>query len=192
MREDLSGCDDDELLRQARSDAAAFGELVRRHQSASLRVAAAVCGSTDRAPDIVQDAFVAAFRSAGSYRGTATVRSWLLRIVANHAKNELRSRSRRLRRDDRSARLGLIGTTDEMTPDEVAERDADRRRLAAALVRLPVADREVLGCRFLAELSEAETAEVLSVAVGTVKSRTSRALVRLRAELATPEGGQHD
>lgn len=185
MRDDLSACDDEELLRRARGDPAAFGELVRRHQSAGLRVAAAVCGSTERAPDVVQDAFVAAYRRADSYRGVASVRSWLLRIVANHAKNEVRARQRRLRRDDRHARL----TVTDDGPDEITERRADRERLAAALLRLPLADREVLGCRFVAELSEAETADVLSIAAGTVKSRTSRALARLRSELeARPEG----
>jgi RNA polymerase sigma factor (sigma-70 family) len=192
MRDNLSACDDDDLLRRARSDPGAFGELVRRHQSAGLRVAAAVCGSTEHAPDVVQDAFVAAYRHAGAYRGESSVRSWLLRIVANHAKNELRTRGRRLRRDDRHARLTLTEAASDAGPDEIAARHGDRRRLADALVRLPVADREVLGCRFLAGLSEAETAEVLSVAVGTVKSRTSRGLARLRAEMATSEGTADD
>jgi len=179
---------DEELLRRARSDPAAFGELVHRHQSAGLRVAAVVCGSTDRAPDVVQDAFVAAYRKSSSYRGDSSVRSWLLRIVANHARNEVRSSWRRLRRDDLHARLSL----EDDTPDEVVTRRSERERLAAALVRLPGPDREVLACRFVAELSEAETAEVLSVPVGTVKSRTSRALARLRAELGVADGADDE
>jgi RNA polymerase sigma-70 factor (ECF subfamily) len=192
MRDDLPGCDDEELLRRARSDPDAFGELVRRHQAAALRLAAVVCGSTDRAPDVVQEAFVAAYRHAASYRADAPALSWLLRIVANHAKNEVRSRQRRLRRDDRHARLMLRdeGSADiaaEVT--ELTDRRVERQRLAVALAQLPVGDREVLGCRFVAGLSEAETADVLAVAVGTVKSRTSRALGRLRGALDPIAGG---
>ena len=88
-----------------RAIAAAFGELVRRHQTAALRVAAAVTGSTEEARDIVQDAFVQGYRSLDRYRGEAPVRSWLLRIVANHAKNALRSTARRRGREDRFAVL---------------------------------------------------------------------------------------
>ena len=84
------------LVGRARAgDRAAYGELVRRHQSAALRLAAGVCGSTEEARDIVQDAFVKGYRSLDRYRGEAPVRSWLLRIVANEAKNAVRGASRR-------------------------------------------------------------------------------------------------
>jgi RNA polymerase sigma-70 factor (ECF subfamily) len=69
--------------------------------------------------------------------------------------------------------------------DELAERRLEHEQLAAALVRLPERDREVLGCRFLAGLSEAETAHVLDIPVGTVKSRAARALARLGRELSS-------
>lgn len=183
---DVTECDDDELLTRARTgDRQAFGELVRRHQRAALRVAAVITGSTEEAKDVVQDAMVNVHRGLGTYRGQGSVRSWVLRIVANHAKNEVRSSSRRLRRDDRHARLHV--RVDQGAEDAVV-RAAEQQELADALARMGRADREVLGCRFVAELSEAETAEVLAVPAGTVKSRTSRALARLRAALEEEPG----
>jgi RNA polymerase sigma-70 factor (ECF subfamily) len=71
--------------------------------------------------------------------------------------------------------------------------DADeRRQLLAAVRRLPRRQREVIACRYLLELSEAETAQVLAVAAGTVKSRLSRGLRRLRADLATLPAHHHE
>lgn len=178
---DLTECDDVALLARARNnDRSAFGELVRRHQYSALRVAAVISGSTEEAKDIVQDAFVNVHRKLDSYRGTGSVRSWLLRVVANHAKNHVRSRIRRIRREDRHAGLQVRV---EDGADQVAVRHMESVTVAAALEKLQPDDREVLGCRFVAELSEAETAEVLDVAVGTVKSRTSRALAKLQREL---------
>lgn len=183
---ELLALDDAALLDRARGgDRDAFGELVRRHLPAALRVAAVVSGSTEEASDIVQDAFVSVHRGLASYRGAGSVRSWLLRAVANHAKNHVRGRVRRLRRDDRHAGLQLREAAG--AEDSALER-AERERLALALRRLRPDDRAVLACRFVADLSELETAAVLELAVGTVKSRTSRALARLRAELGYGEG----
>lgn len=175
------GLDDDRLTARARAgDRAAFGELVRRHQTAALRVAAVISGSTEEAKDIVQDAMVKAHRRLAAHRGDGTVRSWMLRIVANEAKNHVRGRSRRLRRDEGHAGRELR-VTDAADTDALAS--LERRDLADALARLRPDDRAVLGCRFVADLSERETSEVLGLALGTVKSRTSRALDRLRHEL---------
>ena len=180
------GLDDDVLVARAWSgDRAAFGELVRRHQRAALRVAAVISGSTEEARDIVQDAMVKVHRSLATHRGDGTVRSWMLRIVANEAKNHVRSRVRRLRRDDRHAGLELRS---ERGADELIADRLDHAELAAALARLRPDDRAVLACRFVADLSEAEAATVLGVPRGTVKSRTSRALDRLRSELGADRG----
>lgn len=182
---DLTGYDDVALLARAREDdRLAFGELVRRHQHSALRVAAVISGSTEEAKDIVQDAFVNVHRKLDSYRGSGSVRSWMLRVVANHAKNHVRSRIRRIRREN--THLGLLLRVDEDT-EQTAVRQIENVAVAEALGRLQLHDREVLGCRFVAELSEAETAEVLDVAIGTVKSRTSRALVKLQSELERVE-----
>ena len=178
---DLTVLDDDALVGRARNgDRAAFGELVERHQRAALRVAAVICGSTEEANDIVQNALIKVHHGLGSYLARSSVRSWMLRIVANEAKNHVRGRVRRLRRDERHSGRELRVT-------DGAESDAfdrlEHEQLAAALARLRPDDRSVLGCRFVADLSEAETADVLGIARGTVKSRTSRALTRLRHEM---------
>lgn len=178
---DLTECDDDTLAARAQAgERAAFGELVRRHQRAAVRVAAVISGSTEEAYDIVQDAFVNMHRHLGTFDGRGSVRSWMLRVVANHAKNQVRGRVRRLRRDERHAALAL--TVDD-SAEELVERRLEHETLAAALGRLRPDDRDVLGCRFVAGLGEAETAEVLGLALGTVKSRTSRALTRLHDQL---------
>jgi RNA polymerase sigma factor (sigma-70 family) len=178
----LADVEDLELLARALAgEDVAFGELLRRHQGAALRVAAVIAGSTDAAADIVQDAFVKAHGRLSTFRGDGSVRSWLLRVVANEAKNHVRSRGRRWRLEDRHFRLEVrSGESAEL----VAERRLEHERVAEALGRLERPDRAVLGCRFLAGLSEAESAAVLGVPVGTVKSRTSRALDRLTRELA--------
>jgi RNA polymerase sigma-70 factor (ECF subfamily) len=187
MRElELTRQDDLALVERARSgDRGAFAELVRRHQRAALRVAAVISGSTEEAKDIVQDAFVAIHGHLGSFRGAGTVRSWILRVVANTAKNRLRTIDRRRRREERVGGLELIAEADT---DELAERRLAAESLATAFALLAVTDREVLGCRFLAGLSEAETAETLGIPAGTVKSRTARALDRLGLSLGDIRG----
>jgi len=174
---------DEQLVARARSgDRAAFGELVRRHQGPALRVAATICGSTEEARDIVQEAFVKAHGALGQYRGDAPVRSWLLRTVANEAKNACRARGRRTRREERFERLRLVTAHPADVADDLVTAD-EAGQILRALRALSLADREVLGCRFVAGLSEQETASTLGVPVGTVKSRTARALSRARALL---------
>src|SRR6185295_1483166 len=93
---------DSDLVTRARAgDNASFGALVGRYQQAALRLAAAISGSADDAADIAQEAFVKAHRSLPTLTDPTMVRSWMLRIVANEAKNHLRGRDRRRRRDER-------------------------------------------------------------------------------------------
>jgi RNA polymerase sigma-70 factor (ECF subfamily) len=180
----LDRASDDELVRRALTgDRAAYGELVRRHQAAALRLAAGICGSTEEARDIVQEALVKGYRSLGGFRGDASVRSWLLRIVANDAKNVVRARVRRIGREERYELLHRpVDGARDVVGDEIAGR-AEAARLLALLGRLDDRDREILACRFVAGLSEADTAAALAIPVGTVKSRASRALGRARALL---------
>lgn len=178
-----TGTAEDELVRRAtQGDIGAFEALVARHQGAATRLAAVIGGSAD-ADDIAQEAFVKAYRALDRFREGAPFSPWLMRIVANEARNHRRSSGRRARLALRAVPTGADCRTPE---DEVV--GADRRAaLLHALDALPDRDRLVLACRFLLGLSEAETAEVLECAAGTVKSRTSRALERLRARLAPME-----
>ena len=178
----MTDVSDDDLVRRARDgDREAFGALVERHQAAALRLATAVVSSREEARDIVQEAFVKAYRGIDRYRGDSPVRPWLLRIVANEAKNWGRGSGRRAKREVRHGRLAVVPPP---APDELAEQSDDVSRVAAALATMRGADREVLAFRFVAGLSEAETAVAMGTSVGTVKSRTSRALARLRGVLS--------
>ncbi len=174
---DLS--DDEEGLIAAvkAGDADAYGELVRRHQRAALRVAA-VAGAD--AEDAAQEGFVKAYRAIGSFRDGEPFRPWLLRIVANTARNRRRSSGRQhalaLRAEPRPS------ASDPSPADLVDARD-EQRRLVAAMNRLTPQDRLILAYRWFEDMSEAEMAVALGCRPGTVKSRLSRAMQRLRSEL---------
>ena len=161
-------------------DKAAFGALVRRYQIAAVRLATIISGSPDEAPDIVQEAFVKAYRALGNRPVPDMARPWMLRIVANEAHNSRRGSERRIRRDDRYAAWSGFDSADTMT---AALWVVEAGTLLAAVGRLSGRDREVIGYRYFAGLSEAETAAAVGTAVGTVKSRTARALERLRKDL---------
>ena len=175
--------DDDALVRRAREgDLVAFEQLVTRYQARAVRLAWTLAAGD--AEDAVQEAFVKAYRSLPRFRDGADFRPWLFTIVANEARNRRRSAGRRERLAVRAAAMASApGGSPE---DEALAADA-RRRLAAALESLDDRDREVIACRWFAELSEAEMAVVLSCRPGTVKSRLSRALTRLRAALPPEE-----
>jgi RNA polymerase sigma factor (sigma-70 family) len=170
--------DDDAVARAVAGDVDAFAGLVERHRALALRVAYGIAG--DDAEDVVQEAFVKAFRALPRFDTGRRFRPWLLAIVANEARNRRRGTGRRRRA---GLRLATRRVPDSPDPLETSERQESRRRLLAAVERLPAADREIVSLRWFAELSEAETAAALGCPVGTVKSRSSRALVRLRALL---------
>ena len=162
-------------------DLGAYETLVARYTVPAHR-AAVLLGAGDDADDVVQEAMVKAYRQLARYRGESGFRPWLLAIVANETRNLHRSRRRR---------DGLVLRAAERTgPERDGDDPADsvvarerRQHLVDQLRRLAPRDREVLVCRFLLDLSEAETATTLGVPKGTVKSRTSRALARMREHL---------
>jgi RNA polymerase sigma-70 factor (ECF subfamily) len=156
---------------------------VRRYQDVARRTAHLVCPETD-ADDAVQDAFLKAYDALPRFRAGSPFRPWLLRIVTNEARNRRRSITRRHGLALRSAAAGGSETT-APDPEAVVLADEQRVELMAAIGSLRDEDREILGARFFLDLSEAEAAEALGVARGTIKSRTSRALGRLRASMTT-------
>jgi RNA polymerase sigma-70 factor (ECF subfamily) len=178
--------DDAELVIRAQAgEVTAYEELVRRHSAAAIRLAHAICGSSGDAEDAAQDAFVKAYQTLGRFRADAPVRPWLLRIVANEAKNRRRSAGRR----GRLATLMAGRRPDhQATPEDAAISDADTRAVLTALSALPERDRDVVSCRYFGGLSERETAAVLGCREGTVRSRLARALERLRVALGDAVG----
>ena len=178
-----SRAEDHRLVERAvHGDISAFEMLVAHHQRAAVRLAAVIAGSAD-AEDIAQEAFVKAYRALDRFRDGAAFSPWLFRIVANEARNHRRSSGRRARLALRTMSAQVQATT----PEDVAMASHQRASLLTALDALPERDRLVLSCRFLLGLSEAETAAALECATGTVKSRTSRALERLRHRLEPME-----
>jgi RNA polymerase sigma factor (sigma-70 family) len=168
--------------RASRGDVDAYEELVRWHQTLAFRVAWLITGSAADAEEAAQDAFVKAYRALGRFRKGAPFRPWLLRIVQNEARNRRRAVAGRERLALRVAEEHRQGGA--VPSPEAALLDSELRRdLLAALERLGERDRTAIACRYLLELSEAETATALDCPRGTVKSRLSRALDRLRAEL---------
>ena len=173
-----------DLIERARGgDGTAYSALVREHQETAFRIAYVICGSAADAEEVAQEAFVKAYRALPRFRPGEPLRPWLLAIVANEARNRRRAASRR-------ASLALRAAGEERSSGEAGSHPeaallaAVRRAAAlAALGRLGERDRLVIACRYLLELSEAETAAALGVRPGTVKSRLSRALARLREEV---------
>ena len=182
--------DEAELIERSRhGDVAAYGDLVRRFQEVAVRTAYLACRDASDAEDAVQEAFVKAYGALGSFRAGAPFRPWLLRIVANEARNRRRSAGRRA---GLVLRVAEDRPLDEAAPSpEAAVLESETRTaLLAAVDALRVEDRLVVGCRYFLGLSEAETAETLGLPRGTVKSRMSRALGRLRDGLETSPGGR--
>jgi RNA polymerase sigma factor (sigma-70 family) len=166
-------------LRAQRGDPHAFAALVDGHREIAFRLAVVITRSATEAEEATQDALVKAWRALPRFRVDDPFRPWLLRIVANEARNRRRSYGRRTRLHERAAVASPGGAAP--SPEELTVAADDHRRLVDALSALPDEARLVLTCRYLLELSEAETAAALGVRTGTVKSRTARALDRLRA-----------
>ncbi len=179
--------DEGELLEAARSgDQAAYAELVRRHQDVAFRVAFLHTRHEADAADAAQEAFVKAYYAMPRFRADSPFRPWLLRIVANEAKNRRRSAGRRERLALRAAIVPDAPA--ERSPEDDALRTERRETLLAALAQMREKDRRVIEYRYFLDLSETEMAEVMGVAPGTVKSRLSRALGRLRPLVEELEG----
>ena len=165
------------------------------YQGVAFRTAYLLTGSAADAEDAAQAGFVKAWSALSRFRTGAEFRPWLLRIVANEAHNRRRSSKRR-----ESLRLRAVAAEvsgDAVPSPEAAAVERDRRvMLLDAVNQLPERDRDVLACRYFLELSEEETAQVLGVRRGTVKSRTARApasapVSDALASSETSKGGPH-
>lgn len=166
-------------------DRDAYAELVNRHAPVAIRTAA-LLGAGGEAEDVVQEAFVKAYAALDRFLPGAPFRSWLLRIVANETHNLHRASGRRMARERRaweqSQPLLLARPGD---PAEVLLSLERQSALVRGLARLSPEHRQVVTCRYLLDLDEAETAAVLGWPRGTVKSRLRRALIKLADMLDT-------
>lgn len=173
------------VQRACDGDATAFGELVTHQSASALRVATVVLGTAEGAGDAVQTATLRAWRARNRLDPDRGFRAWYLRIVANTARNDRRSRARRAALAVKVAATAPVATA---TPEVAAVTATEREIVLRGLNRLSADDRLVLALRFFEDLSQADIAEVLGCPIGTAKSRLSRALTRLRQVLATDTG----
>ena len=179
----LQGPTESALIVRARGgDVAAFNELVAWYQGQAFNLALRMLGSVPRPEDVTQDAFFAAFRHLASFKGPS-FRNWLLRIVANGCRDELRS--------DRRRPVDSLEQTLEVHPSaappdgaagpaEVAESRELARLLEAGLASLPEDQRLVVVLADLQGFDYEEIARIARCPVGTVKSRLNRGRRRLR------------
>jgi RNA polymerase sigma factor (sigma-70 family) len=172
-----------ELVERARQgDHGAYGQLVQAYQGIAFRTAYLLAGNAADAEDAAQEGFVKAFYAMRRFRPGAPFRPWILQIVANEARNRRRSAGRRAALVMRTAAEAPSGEA-APSPEAAISMGEERKALLAAVNTLREEDRLVIACRYFLELSEEETATALGWKRGTVKSRLSRALDRLRAEL---------
>ena len=180
----------------------AFEALIRTFGARMLAVARRIVGNDEDARDVVQSAYLSAFRAIGSFEGSAQLSTWLHRIVVNTALMRLRSR----RRKPEESIEGLLpafktdGHFEErfasgsLTADQLLERKETRRIVRAAIEQLPDAYRTVLILRDIEEMSTQEVADALDISPAAVKVRLHRArqalftLLRRRLQPGEPAG----
>ena len=180
--------DDVELLRlTGAGDRRAFAVFMDRHVDSVHRFLRSLGASPEDAEDALQDAFVAAWRSAGSFRGAASARSWLFTIARNALRRQHRRRVGEPAATESLEELGArAGWGSGFTFERVLEA---RDEVEWALRQLPVDEREAVALRDLEGFSGAEAADALGVSVASMKSRLHRGRLRLMSVLRD-EGGE--
>lgn len=182
----MTATDAELLAAHVAGDADAFGELFTRHRDRLWAVALRTSGSPEDAADALQEAMIAAFRRAGSFRGDAAVTTWLHRIVVNACLDQHR------RRKSRPTTTWIESLHErEYDRDDVANREL-QIELERALATLPDDQRAAIVLVDVEGYSVEETARILDCAPGTVKSRCSRGRARLATrllEVRNPDGG---
>lgn len=186
--------DDEGLIARLRDgDDDAYEYVVREYTPRLLAVARRFLRSEEDARDAVQDAFLSAFRSIGRFEGSARVSTWLHRIVVNASLMKLRTRRRKpeqpieelLPRYLEDGHMAAPVSPWRETGADPVERRELRRVLDEALAALPDSYRNVLLLRDIEELDTQETAEIMGISPGAVKTRLHRARQALR-ELLEP------
>jgi RNA polymerase sigma-70 factor (ECF subfamily) len=169
--------DETTLIRHAANgDAAAWESLMQMHQEPVFRLAYLLLGDPDDAEDTAQESFLRAWKYLKRFDITRPLRPWLLSITANLARNRRRSAGRYLAALMRAFR-------DEPASVRIEEKSAqnmEASELWRAVQSLNTADQQIIYLRYFLDLSVIETAQVLDVAEGTVKSRLNRAVEKLR------------
>ena len=184
------GADEADLVRRcAAGDDAACADLVSQHERMVYQLAYHLLGTREEALDLSQEVFLRVFRTLATFRAQSSLRTWIYRIVINQARNRQRWFRRRRQNDQVSlddhqqAHGELPERPDQVAPDRLYLRKEAAARLWNAMERLPFDQRIAIVLREFDGLSYEEIAFSLDIAVGTVKSRLTRARQALRADL---------
>jgi RNA polymerase sigma-70 factor (ECF subfamily) len=185
---DVGGREAALVQRCAVGEDAACSELVGEHQRMVVQLAMNLLGDRDEALDLSQEVFLRVFRTIHRFRGQSSLRTWIYRIAVNQARNRHRFWRRRHRADQvpldqHIAAHGEFLSDGESIPDRVLAQKELAAQLQLALDHLPFDQRTAIILREIDGLSYEEIAFSLGVAVGTVKSRLTRARQALRLEL---------
>jgi RNA polymerase sigma-70 factor (ECF subfamily) len=165
------------VRRAANGDAAAWEPLVLAHQEAVFRLCYLLLGDPDDAEDVAQETFLRAWNYLGRFDPARPLRPWLLSIASNLASNRRRSAGRYLAALTRAFRSEPAASA---SIEDRSARHMEASHLWKAVQTLSLPDQQIIYLRYFLELSVAETAQALAIPEGTVKSRLSRALERLR------------
>jgi RNA polymerase sigma-70 factor, ECF subfamily len=172
------------LANAARGDQAAFAEIVERHQAAVFRFTRSIAADAGAAEDALQDAFLAAWRSASTFRGESSVRGWLFAIARNAVMRQHRRRVDEPADTEPLAALGeAAGWGSEDNPERAAMENERREIFARAMSRLDGPDQEILLLRDVEGMSGEDTAAILGVPLAAMKTRLHRARLRLAARV---------
>lgn len=180
----MSGADADDIDRARSGDREAFRALVERHGRKLFRLAFRLTGNVSDAEDVVQEAFLRAYRSLGAFESRANFSTWLYRIAANCAYDQLRSRARRPEEPlDAGTELPSFAAPNP-SPDRLALSAEVRRRAERAMARLTPAERAAFVLRHHEGLSIAEIGAALGLDTSAAKHSVFRAVRKMRAALA--------
>jgi RNA polymerase sigma-70 factor (ECF subfamily) len=171
------------VVRCQRNESGAFDELVARHQDRVFSAVSRFCGNVEDAADIVQRAFINAFRKIGEFKGDSAFSTWIYRIAFNQAIS--------FRRENRRAPVSIYSKDDdkvlepaiEENPTEKMEGEETRKKVQQALELLEEADREIIILKDLQGHSYDEIADIMQIPKGTVRSRLHRARLELKSRL---------
>lgn len=163
-----------------RGDTAAQAEFFDRHKDAVARQVMRMSGDAGWVDDMVQEVFIAAFSRLESFRGDASIETWLHRITMNKVRNAWDSRRRRMARE---AKVVRPEATQHDAPDEGVAASEQLERFYMALAELPAKYRDAFVCRVIEELSLEETSAALDVPISTVSYRARRAEAMLTEAL---------
>ena len=179
----MNDADDGEIVEQVlRGNRDAFGVLVKRYQGPIYNLMYRMCGSSEDAADLAQEAFIKAYEKLETFKKNKRFFPWLYAIGLNHARDHARKRKLITGLSDEEMETMDIFDGHDQIQDRMIE-NLDIRRLSVAVNRLPLDYREAVLLRYHNELSLSEVAEVLGISLSGAKMRVHRALAKLRKML---------